>query len=130
VSSRYLKEIKIHQTFDKNIYCCNFIFWFYFENIMKMYLNCENVFHYLQLYGGFIAGQILTSFGRLFLNFLQTTRGFSLGVQDILVTAQVSIRCYEKLSCKLQCPTHYFVHSCFLIYTLVQLSCIYMLCWA
>lgn len=38
-----------------------------------------------ELYGGKVAGQMLTCFGRLFMNFLQW-RGFSLGVEDILVT--------------------------------------------
>lgn len=45
-----------------------------------------------ELYGGVVAGQILTCFGRLFINFLQTTRGFSLGVQDILVTKKADDR--------------------------------------
>lgn len=39
-----------------------------------------------ELYGGAVAGQILTCFGRLFISFLQISRGFTLGVQDILVT--------------------------------------------
>ncbi|XP_052811234.1 DNA-directed RNA polymerase I subunit RPA1-like isoform X1 [Mya arenaria] len=38
-----------------------------------------------ELYGGGVAGQMLTCFGRLFMNFLQQ-RGFTLGVEDILVT--------------------------------------------
>ena len=42
----------------------------------------------LQLYGGAVAGNLLTCFGRLFLNFLQM-RGFTLGVEDILVTKSV-----------------------------------------
>ena len=50
---------------------------------------------YFQLYGGSVAGQILTCFGRLFISFLQSTRGFSLGVQDILVTKKVSIYKYS-----------------------------------
>ncbi|XP_053397077.1 DNA-directed RNA polymerase I subunit RPA1-like [Mercenaria mercenaria] len=40
-----------------------------------------------ELYGGAIAGLMLTCFGRLFMNFLQW-RGFTLGVEDILVTKQ------------------------------------------
>ncbi|XP_069127871.1 DNA-directed RNA polymerase I subunit RPA1-like [Argopecten irradians] len=40
-----------------------------------------------ELYGGGIAGKLLTYFGRLFTNFLQMMRGFTLGVEDILVTA-------------------------------------------
>ncbi|XP_052238308.1 DNA-directed RNA polymerase I subunit RPA1-like isoform X3 [Dreissena polymorpha] len=40
-----------------------------------------------ELYGGAVAGQVLTCFGRLFMNFLQL-RGFTLGVKDILVTKQ------------------------------------------
>lgn len=44
-----------------------------------------------QLYGGAVAGQVLTCFGRLFINFLQITRGFTLGVQDILVTKSVCL---------------------------------------
>ncbi|XP_033736783.1 DNA-directed RNA polymerase I subunit RPA1-like [Pecten maximus] len=39
-----------------------------------------------ELYGGGIAGKLLTYFGRLFTNFLQIFRGFTLGVEDILVT--------------------------------------------
>ena len=44
----------------------------------------------LQLYGGITAGKMLTCFGRLFANFLQL-RGFTLGVEDILVTTSVSM---------------------------------------
>lgn len=41
-----------------------------------------------ELYGGSIAGQLLTSFGRLFTSFLQY-KGFTLGVEDILLKPQV-----------------------------------------
>ena len=39
-----------------------------------------------------MAGNLLTCFGRLFLNFLQM-RGFTLGVEDILVTKSVREIC-------------------------------------
>ncbi len=41
-----------------------------------------------ELYGGSIAGQLLTCFGRLFTTFLQL-RGFTLGVEDILLKSNV-----------------------------------------
>jgi DNA-directed RNA polymerase I subunit RPA1 len=37
-----------------------------------------------ELYGGAIAGQLLSSLGRLFTSFLQL-RGFTLGVEDIIL---------------------------------------------
>jgi DNA-directed RNA polymerase I subunit RPA1 len=40
-----------------------------------------------ELYGGMIASKLLTSFGKLFTTFLQQ-RGFTLGVEDILLTAE------------------------------------------
>lgn len=42
----------------------------------------------LQLYGGELAGQLLTCLGRLFTAFLQIS-GFTLGVEDILVKDKV-----------------------------------------
>ncbi|XP_022315529.2 DNA-directed RNA polymerase I subunit RPA1-like [Crassostrea virginica] len=39
-----------------------------------------------ELYGGEVAGTLLSCLGRLFMNFLQQHRSFSLGVEDILVT--------------------------------------------
>ena len=42
----------------------------------------------LQLYGGAVANQLLSALGRLFTAFLQL-HGFSLGVEDILVTSKV-----------------------------------------
>lgn len=41
-----------------------------------------------QLYGGAVADLLLSALGRLFTTFLQL-HGFSLGVEDILVTAEV-----------------------------------------
>jgi DNA-directed RNA polymerase I subunit RPA1 len=41
-----------------------------------------------ELYGGAIAGQLLTCFGRLFTTFLQL-RGFTLGVEDILLKSNL-----------------------------------------
>ncbi|XP_021350780.1 DNA-directed RNA polymerase I subunit RPA1-like [Mizuhopecten yessoensis] len=49
--------------------------------------TCYGLIHCsYELYGGEIAGRLLTYFGRLFTNFLQMIRGFTLGVEDILVT--------------------------------------------
>jgi len=46
---------------------------------------CHRVgFFFFQLYGGVMAGELLTSLARLFTTFLQF-RGFTLGVEDILV---------------------------------------------
>ncbi|KAJ8306316.1 hypothetical protein KUTeg_016861 [Tegillarca granosa] len=42
-----------------------------------------------ELYGGNVAGRLLTCLGRLFMIFLQL-RGFTLGVEDILVTSQAN----------------------------------------
>lgn len=44
--------------------------------------------HYVQLYGGAVAGQMLTSFARVFTSFLQL-RGFTLGIEDLLCTELV-----------------------------------------
>lgn len=44
----------------------------------------------VQLYGGPVAGQLLTCLARLFTSFLQM-RGFTLGVEDILVTKKVCV---------------------------------------
>ena len=41
-----------------------------------------------QLYGGAVADLLLSALGRLFTTFLQL-HGFSLGVEDILVTTEV-----------------------------------------
>ncbi|XP_070563725.1 DNA-directed RNA polymerase I subunit RPA1-like [Ptychodera flava] len=41
-----------------------------------------------ELYGGKVSGRLLTCLGRLFTSFLQTISGFTLGVEDILVTAK------------------------------------------
>ena len=43
----------------------------------------------LQMYGGEVAGKLITSLGKLFRAYLQL-RGFTLGVEDILVTHHVS----------------------------------------
>ncbi len=59
----------------------------------KMTLLKVSVLYFLstQLYGGQVAGRILTALARLFTAFLQL-RGFTLGVEDILVTASVTSR--------------------------------------
>jgi len=44
----------------------------------------------MQLYGGAVANQLLSALGRLFTAFLQV-HGFSLGVEDILVTSKVGV---------------------------------------
>lgn len=43
---------------------------------------------FCQIYGGPVAGQLLTSLAKLFTTFLQF-RGFTLGVEDILVKSEV-----------------------------------------
>ncbi|XP_061175152.1 DNA-directed RNA polymerase I subunit RPA1-like [Saccostrea echinata] len=43
-----------------------------------------------ELYGGEVAGSLLSCLGRLFMNFLQQHRSFSLGVEDILVTRKAN----------------------------------------
>lgn len=48
-------------------------------------INLTTQKFYLQLYGGAVSSQLLSSFSKLFTFFLQR-EGFSLGVQDILVT--------------------------------------------
>ena len=45
--------------------------------------------YWLQLYGGAVANLLLSALGRLFTSFLQL-RGFTLGVEDILVLTEVS----------------------------------------
>lgn len=45
-----------------------------------------------ELYGGEVAGTLLSCLGRLFMNFLQQHRSFSLGVEDILVTPKADQR--------------------------------------
>ena len=66
------------------------MFGLYKELLNKESLSCLWFFFAFQLYGGAVAGNLLTCFGRLFLNFLQM-RGFTLGVEDILVTKSVRI---------------------------------------
>ena len=43
----------------------------------------------VQLYGGHIAGKLLSHFGRLFTTFLQQHTGFTLGPEDIIVLDKV-----------------------------------------
>ncbi|XP_077865105.1 DNA-directed RNA polymerase I subunit RPA1-like [Saccoglossus kowalevskii] len=50
-----------------------------------------------ELYGGEVCGRLLTCLGRLFTTFLQTTSGFSLGVEDILVTETADAKRRETL---------------------------------
>ena len=45
----------------------------------------------LQLYGGQTSGRLLSALARLFTNFLRL-HGFSLGVEDILVTTKANAR--------------------------------------
>lgn len=54
----------------------------------------------MQLYGGAVANQLLSALGRLFTAFLQL-HGFSLGVEDILVTPKVGA--VWALVCVCQC---------------------------
>ncbi|XP_060077390.1 DNA-directed RNA polymerase I subunit RPA1-like [Ylistrum balloti] len=56
-----------------------------------------------ELYGGAIAGKLLTYFGRLFTNFLQMIRGFTLGVEDILVTAPADQKRHQTIIESTQC---------------------------
>jgi DNA-directed RNA polymerase I subunit RPA1 len=45
-----------------------------------------------ELYGGIVASQLLSSLGRLFTAFLQLSHGFTLGIEDILVTCEADVR--------------------------------------
>lgn len=53
-----------------------------------------------ELYGGALAGQLLTCFGRLFTSFIQQ-RGFTLGVEDIVLKPSVK-KPMQKIQRKVQ----------------------------
>ena len=62
-----------------------------------MLLGLHSVkFLWFQLYGGDVAGKLLTSFAKLFTGFLQL-HGFTLGVQDILCTDFVRNMFYARI---------------------------------
>ena len=61
-----------------------------FENVRKSFPESLVIERNLQCYGGDTSGRILSSFSRLFTNYLQHV-GFSLGVEDILLSPEVSL---------------------------------------